>query len=108
MTNYHYDLYLNYRGNDIFKCVNTSVETTLGWSSYLSLEGILMLYKILLNYFRAKLLRVIVSSFLSKKGKTPKNLKKLSLIEYGLELVNIYLMESKKNKSSVKYRKSTK
>jgi hypothetical protein len=57
-----------------------------------------MLYKMVLGYFRARLIRMIIASFLTK-GKETKNLKKLTVIEYALELFNAYLKESKKNKA---------
>lgn len=54
-----------------------------------------MLYRIILGYFRAKFIRFILGSILSKKNQG-KHLKSLTLIEYGLELLNVYLMERKK------------
>jgi hypothetical protein len=61
-----------------------------------------MLYRLLLNYFRVKLIRFVIASVLNRKTKNIDNLKKLSLIEYGLELFNAYLLETKKKKSSIK------
>jgi hypothetical protein len=58
----------------------------------------LMLYRLLLNYFRVKFMRFVLASVISKKTKNIGSLKKLSFIEYGLELVNAYLSESKKTK----------
>lgn len=57
-----------------------------------------MLYRILLNYFRVKFMRFLIASVIGKKTKNMGSLKKLSFIEYGLELMNVYLSESKKNK----------
>jgi len=56
-----------------------------------------MIYKLLLGYFRARFFRLLIGSILSKKA-PGKNLKKLTVVEYALELFNVYLMENKKNK----------
>ena len=61
--------------------------------------GALMIYRLVLNYFWFKALRIIVSRIMGSKLVTPKNMKTMSLLTYGLEvLVTFYLNGKRKPK----------
>lgn len=58
-----------------------------------------MLYKLLLTYFRAKILRIILTRILSNKFIKIKNVRTMNLVTYALELfLALYLKDKPKSK----------
>lgn len=58
-----------------------------------------MLYRLMLNYFRIKLIRYIIALILNKKSSPGKPLKQLNLLEYGFQWVSAYFLKPKKSVS---------
>lgn len=55
-----------------------------------------MLYKILINYFRFKLLRPVLNGVKSSKFAKSKNAKTISLLTYGIEFFATFLLDRKR------------
>jgi hypothetical protein len=55
-----------------------------------------MFYKLLINYIRLKLFRLILNRLMASKAVRGRNIKSMSLLAYILELGATYLLDSKK------------
>lgn len=55
-----------------------------------------MIYRLLINYFRIKLLNMILSRVMGSKGVKNKKLKTMSLLAYGLELLTVFYANAKR------------
>lgn len=54
-----------------------------------------MLYRILINYFRLKLLRLVFTRIMGHRLVKNRNIKTISLISYGLEILTAFLLKGK-------------
>ncbi|BCA94439.1 hypothetical protein TUM19329_08000 [Legionella antarctica] len=52
-----------------------------------------MFYRLLVNYLRIKLLRVILSRVMGSRFVKSKNLKNISILAFGLELLSSYMFK---------------
>ncbi len=60
-----------------------------------------MIYRLFINYFRLKLLRVILNRISRRQIMKGKNLKTMSIVSYGLELLITELFNTKKRKKII-------
>lgn len=56
----------------------------------------LMLYKLFINYFRLKLLRIILGRVLGSKGTPIKNPNSMNILTYALEFLTTYYLTGKR------------
>lgn len=61
-----------------------------------------MLYKLLINYFRLKLLRIALKSVMGSKYVKSKNLKTQNIILYAIEFITLFLSSNHKKRAKVK------
>lgn len=59
-------------------------------------KGTSMLYKLFINYFRLRLLRIILNRVMGGRLAKTKNVKSLSLLTYGLELLATFYLNGKR------------
>ena len=55
-----------------------------------------MLYRLLINYFRLKLLRIIINRIVGSKLVKTKNIKRMSVLTYVLEFLATFYLKGKR------------
>jgi len=54
-----------------------------------------MLYRLMINYFRIKLLRIVIAKIMGSRVVKSKNVKTINMLNYGLEFLAALLFKSK-------------
>ncbi|HRD68735.1 MAG TPA: hypothetical protein PK657_01185 [Legionella sp.] len=55
-----------------------------------------MLYRLMINYFRIKLLRIVIAKIMGSRVVKSKNVKTINMLNYGLEFLAAYFLNPKK------------